>query len=120
MAPLVGREWRGNAPVTAWRTCTGGDAAWCARALAHPALAVRRLDAREAGRYRSQVAELERRFGIVSVPEAPLLQLATPPAQRTRAALAGMIFMPVLGFGLWLLGLLAWRGVRSLRRERPT
>jgi hypothetical protein len=115
MAPLVPRDWRRDQPVPAWRVCTGGDADWCRRALAHPVRAVRRLSDAESAPYRTAVAELERRFDLESVTGAPLLQLTTPPDERAHAAVTGMILMPVLGFAVWLLGLLAWRGASRLR-----
>jgi hypothetical protein len=61
------------------------------------------------------MVEMAQRFGLVPAPGAPLLQLATPPAERAEAAVTGMIAMPILGFAVWLLGLLLWRSVRRLR-----
>ncbi len=115
MAPLVPQGWQRGTPVPAWRVCSGGDADWCRQALAHPVRAAQRLKETEATRYQPIVAEAERRFGLASAPGAPLLHLTTPPAERAEGAVTGMIFMPILGFVAWLLGLLLWRGVRRLR-----
>ena len=111
IAPLAPRDWQRDTPVPAWRVCSGGNAAWCTQALAHPVRAAQRLRASDAARDQPAIAETERRFGLASVPGAPLLHLATPPAERAAAALTGMIFMPILGFGVWLLALLLWRAV---------
>jgi hypothetical protein len=83
--------------------------------MAHPVHAMRRIEGTQAERYRPRIAELSRRFELQSAANAPLLQLTTPPAERASAAITGMIFMPALGFALWLMGLLLWRGVRWLR-----
>lgn len=115
MAPLVPPDWQRAMPVPAWRICNGGDAAWCVKALAYPVRAVRRLDDTDAVRYRASIGDATQRFGLVSLPDAPLLQLTTPPQERAAAARTGMIFMPVFGFVVWLVGLLLWRGVRRLR-----
>lgn len=115
MAPLVPADWQRGTPVPAWRVCSGGDADWCRWALSHPVRATQRLNAVDEERYRPGVAEMTQRFGLTSAPGAPLLQLTTPPAERAEAAVTGMIFMPILGFVVWLLGLLLWRGVRRLR-----
>ena len=115
MAPLVPRGWQRGMPVSAWRVCGGGDADWCQQALAHPVRAAQRLKDAEATRYQSVVAEAERRFGLASAPGAPLLHLTTPPAERADGAVTGMIFMPILGFVVWLLGLLLWRAARRMR-----
>jgi hypothetical protein len=115
-APLVAPDWRANMPVPAWRVCSGGDVVWCERALAQLVHAARRLTAAEAARYRDGIAEAERRFGLVSAAAAPLLQLATPPDDRARAALTGMIAMPLIGCVVWLAGLLIWRAISRLRR----
>lgn len=115
MAPLVPADWQRGTPVPAWRVCSGGDADWCRWALSHPVRATQRLNAADEERYRPGVAEMTQRFGLTSAPGAPLLQLTTPPAERAEAAVTGMIVMPILGFVVWLLGLLLWRGVRRLR-----
>ncbi len=115
MAPLVPAQWQRGEPVPAWRVCSGGDADWCVKAMAHPVHAMRRFDAAQAERYRPRIAELSARFDLQSAPNAPLLQLTTPPAERAAAAVTGMIFMPALSFALWLMGLLLWRGARRLR-----
>jgi hypothetical protein len=114
-APLVPSHWQRNEPVPAWRVCSGGDATWCVKAMTHPVHAMRRLDKAQAEQYRPRIAELAHRFDLRLAPDAPLLQLTTPPAERASAAVTGMILLPVLGFVLWLLGLLAWRAVRRLR-----
>jgi hypothetical protein len=118
MAPLVPAAWQREMPVPAWRICSGGDADWCVKALAYPVSAVRRIADADAARYRPAIGDATRQFGLVSAPEAPLLQLTTPPQERAEAARVGMIFMPVFGFGVWLTGLLLWRGVSLLRRAR--
>jgi hypothetical protein len=115
MAPVVPPQWQRGEPVPAWRVCSGGDADWCVKAMAHPVHAMRRLDKAQADQYRPRIAELARRFDMHAAPNAPVLQLTTPPAERAAAAITGMIFLPVLGFAFWLLGLLAWRGLRRLR-----
>lgn len=115
MAPLVPTDWQRSTPVPAWRVCSGGDADWCPWALSQPVRATQRVSAADEERYRSSLAEMTKRFGLTSAPGAPLLQLTTPPSQRAEAAMTGVIFMPILGFVAWLLGLLLWRGVRRLR-----
>lgn len=115
MAPLVPSDWQRSMPVPAWRVCSGGDAEWCVKALAYPVRAVRRLENTEAARYRPSIGDAMRRFDLASLPNAPLLQLTTPPHERAAAARTGMIFMPVFGFVVWLAGLLLWRGVRYVR-----
>lgn len=119
-APLVPPDWQRTTPVPAWRVCSGGAAGWCEHALAQPVRAARRLTATEAARYRDGIADAERRFGLVSAPAAPLLQLTTPPADRARAAVTGMVFVPLAGFVAWLLGLLIWRGIGGMRRAAAT
>jgi hypothetical protein len=114
-APLVPPGWQPGMPVPAWRVCSGGDADWCRKALAYPVRAAQRLGAADAARYQPEVAAAARRFGLASAAGAPLLHLTTPPAERAEGAVAGMIFMPTLGFVVWLFGLLLWRGVRRLR-----
>jgi hypothetical protein len=116
VAPVVAPDWQPGMSVPAWRVCSGGDAAWCEQALAHPVHAVRRLAPSETVRYRPGVAESERRFGLTSTPTAPMLQLATPPQTRARAAITGMIVMPILGLSVWLIGLMFWRLIARLRR----
>lgn len=115
MVPLVPTGWQRGTLVPAWRVCSGGEPAWCRRALSYPVHAVRRVDDRD-GRYRLGMMEMASRFGLTPAPGAPLLQLTTPPGQRAEAAVTGMIAMPVLGFMAWLLGLLLWRSVRRLRQ----
>jgi hypothetical protein len=115
MAPLVPQGWQRGMPVPAWRVCSGGDADWCPKALAYPVRAAQRLGDADVTRYKPEVAQAERRYGLASAAGAPLLYLTQPPAERAAAAVTGMILMPILGFVVWLLGLLLWRGVRRLR-----
>lgn len=119
LAPVVPQDWQPGMPVPAWRACNGGDAAWCTQALAYPMRAAQRVAPADTDAYRPGLDAMAQRFGLVSAPGAPLLHLTTPPAERADGALTGMILMPVLGFAVWLVGLLAWRGLGRLRRLGP-
>jgi hypothetical protein len=118
VVPIVPSAWKKGEAVRAWLGCTG-DEAWCAKVLAHPVGAVQRAEPHEYQRYRAAVEAAVERHGLAARPMPFVVDHTQSPDERAGGALSGIIVMPILGFVVWLLGLLVWRAIRPAKEPAP-
>jgi hypothetical protein len=83
--------------------------------LAHPLRAVQRAEPRECPRYRTAVEAAVERHGLAARPMPFVADHTQALDERAGVAMTGIIVMPILGFGAWLLGFLVWRAIRPAK-----
>ena len=115
--PLVPSAWNRSQPVPAWIACTATPGFGCLRRSEEDVSRTIRVRDYEVDFYRAAIANAERRHGLASAPNAPVLEPSRDPIGAPGFYLAGAVLVPLAVYGLWAIALIGWRIFR-IRRSR--
>jgi len=112
--PLVPRSWNRAQAVPAWLACTTSVGSDCLDRADDSVSRTVRVRDYDLDFYRAAVAAAERRHGVRSAPDAPVVEISSDPVGAPGLYLAGAAIVPLAVYALWAIGLAGWRGGRKL------